>query len=369
MHADTGSPRMLLNLVGAIDRTRFEPVFLALGEGRLVDEMRASAVEIVHGATDICSLGAPFDLVKRARAAAKQLEAWKIELVHVNTWCWNLDFCFGAWLKRLPVVIHTHNLTTVHRTNLMRFVADKVLFVSEHQRSATNGLEMIRAKSEVLYNFIDFDHYGSGTQIREEFGLAHDDFVVLTVAQISEHKGIETVIETARRCLATDARMRFLIVGDDAVNEAAFAAQMRREVETSGLSPYVRFLGARTDVPDILASADVLLHPTRREAFGLVIIEAMAAGKPVVASTIGGIPEIVNAVGAGGVLLDDPSPEAFAGAVMRLAAMPDRGRAIGEMARAGARRCFSREAVVPQLERIYDELLATRASGRAPSVG
>jgi glycosyltransferase involved in cell wall biosynthesis len=354
---------MLLNLVGAIDRTRFEPVFLAIGQGSLVDEMRALGVEVVSGSADICSLRNPVDLAKRALAAARFLKALRISVVHVNTWPWNLDMAFGAWLKRIPVVVHTHNFTTVHRANLTRFVADKVLFVSEYHRQATQRLALIRKKSEVLHNFIDFAHYGSGRDIRRELGLTPHDFVVVTVAQISAHKGIQTVVDTARICVAANARMRFLIVGGDNADERAYAREVRRSVEISGLSSHVRFTGPRSDVPDILASADVLFHPTLRESFGLVIVEAMAAGKPVVASTAGGIPEIMGAVGGGGVLVSDPTAEAFASALMQFCEAPERCRAVGADGRLRARQHFSREAVVPKLEQIYDELLGVAPKG------
>jgi glycosyltransferase involved in cell wall biosynthesis len=155
--------------------------------------------------------------------------------------------------------------------------------------------------------------------------------------------------------------MRFLIVGADAVNEDNYAARMRADVAAAGLSEFVRFLGPRADVPDILASADVLLHPALREPFGLVIIEAMAAGKPVVASSIGGIPEILNAVGAGGMLLDPSNAKCFADALISLRNMPGRGRAIGEAGRSGARNHFARETAVLRVERIYEQLLAARA--------
>ena len=348
---------MLLNLVGALDRARFEPVFLATDTGSLVDEMRAIGVEVVNGTAEVCSLSAPIKLAQRSFAAARRLKAWDIDLVHVNTWPWNMDIALGAFLARLPVVVHTHNFITVHRANLTRFVADKVLFVSEYHRKATQRLDLICKKSEVMHNFIDFAHYGSGRDIRRELGLSPQDFVVVTVAQLSAHKGIQTVVDTARLCIAADSRMRFLIVGADNADEPAYAREVRRSVETSGLSPYVRFTGARSDVPDILASADVLFHPTLRESFGLVIVEAMAAGKPVVASTAGGIPEIMGAIGGGGVLVTNPTAEAFASALMQFCGAPDRCKTIGADGRERARQHFSREAVVPKLERIYDELL------------
>lgn len=355
-HAHTGSPRMLLNMIGALDREKFEPVFLAVDDGRLVDEMRAMDVEIVSHAVGVCSLRAPVDLAKRSVKLARKLKTWKIDLVHINEFVWNLDLGFGAWLRRIPLIIHSHNPTAVTRGNLMRFAADKFLFVSKNQLLTTQGVDLIKSKAENLYNFIDFDYFGSGINIRTQLGIPHDDFVVATIAQINSHKGIDTVIETAQKCVERDSNIKFLIIGGNAEKETDFANRMRHDVVASGLANNVYFLGMRTDIPDLLSSVDVLLHPTRREAFGLVVIEAMAAAKPVVAGAVGGIPEIMAAVG-NGTLITDPTAENYADAIMQILAMPDHGKVIGERARVGARRYFSREAVKPQLEQIYDTLL------------
>lgn len=357
-HSHTGSPRMLINMIKTLDRNVFEPVFLSVESGPLEDEMRALNVDIVRGDVGTCSLKSPINLAKRAIAASRRLKEWRIDLAHLNELPWNLDLGFGLWLRRIPTILHTHNKTEVTRKNLMFATSDKILFVSENQRKNAKNINIIMAKTEILYNFISFDYYASGRNIRQELGLSRDDFVVATISQICEHKGIDTLIETARRCLESAESMKFLVVGGDAAGEADFAAEMRERVDHLGLSDDIIFLGARTDIPDILASMDILFHPSRREAFGLVIVEAMAAGKPVVTSGVGGIEEIISTVGEG-VVINEQEPKSYAAALLEFRKMPDRGKALGQHGRKNAFRHFSREANGAKLAQIYDGLLST----------
>ena len=118
--------------------------------------------------------------------------------------------------------------------------------------------------------------------------------VIATVAQICERKGIDTVLEAARLLLMRHENLRFALAGPDGPGESAFAAEMRRQAaEDPALRGRVHFLGSRQDIPELLASADLFFLPTRHEPFGIVVVEAMAAGLPAVVSRLGGIPEIV----------------------------------------------------------------------------
>lgn len=347
---------MLLNTIAALDRDRFEPVFLAEGDGPLVDALGGIGVEIVRGEVRQCPLRKPVQLASRALRYARQLRRWNVDVVHFWYFGWNLDLAIGAWLARRPVVLHNHNPASVTRWNVMRSVADVIFFVSQDLRDSAHGLDLIAGKSRVLHNFIDADHYASGTSIRASLGLSDEHFVVSTVAQVSELKGTDTFIEAARLCLEEDPDFRFLVIGPDAHGDTDFAQSMRDRVEELGLGEQIRFLGSRTDLPDLYATSDLLLHPTRKEAFGLVVAEAMAAGVPVVARHVGGIPEIVTSPAVGSLIRED-DVGAFSREVLRYRRMPDRGRAVGSAARACIRATFDERVIVPRLEDTYLELL------------
>ena len=107
---------------------------------------------------------------------------------------------------------------------------------------------------------------------------------------------------------------------------------MRAAAEEPGLRGRFRFLGSRSDIPDFLASLDLFLLPTRADPFPVAVIEAMAAGLPIVASKVGGIPEMLSSPEIGR-LVDPLAPESFAAAVREILALPDRGKSMGAQAR------------------------------------
>jgi glycosyltransferase involved in cell wall biosynthesis len=114
----------------------------------------------------------------------------------------------------------------------------------------------------------------------------------------------------------------------------------------------VRFLGSRGDMPDLMASLDLFFLPTRAEPFGIVILEAMAAGLPVIASKVGGIPEILTSPEIGS-LVDPLTPEAFANAIREVLFRPDRGKSMGAKARLSLAGRFDTVTGAERLKKVY----------------
>ena len=352
LNVDTGSPMVLLRMIDLLDRRRFTPLFLATGKGPLVSALRERDVEIIYA--DVFEVS-PRALVGSARAVWRQravLRRHAIDLVHLNQFGWNDDLVLAAWLSRVPVILHVHNPENVAARNLNRLVATRVVVVSESLKRSITDFSRIRHKSEVLYNPVEIERYGAGHSIRAALGLGTDDFVIGTIAQLQHHKGIDILLETARRILAMRDDVVFLHVGPTGHNEAEFASMMRKRAADSAFRGRVKFLGSRTDIPDVLASVDVLFHPARREPFGLVVIEAMAAARPVVCSRAGGLAEIVNSSEIG-CALDGDSPERYATALLALLAQPERARAMGEAGRRSLNGRFDSATSAARLENLY----------------
>jgi glycosyltransferase involved in cell wall biosynthesis len=146
-----------------------------------------------------------------------------------------------------------------------------------------------------------------------------------------------------------------LLLAGDGPDEGALTAQ----AAALGLGRSVRFLGFRQDVPSLLACAEVLVLPSLNEGFGMVLVEAMAMGKPVVASAVGGVPEVVLD-GQAGLLIPPADPRALAAAILRLLADPRAARRMGEAGRERARESFSRKAFLQAHRDLYGELLGLR---------
>jgi glycosyltransferase involved in cell wall biosynthesis len=365
LNVDTGSPMVLLRMVDLLDRRRFTPLFLSSGEGPLTSALRERHVEIVHGTIGEVT---PRALVASSRAVWRQralLRDLAIDLVHLNHFGWNQDLVVAAWFNRVPVILHMHNPENVAARNLNRLIARRIVIVSEALKSDITGFSRIRRKCEVLYNPVELGTYGAGQSIRAALGLHADDFVVGTIAQLQHHKGIDLLLETARRVLAVRDHVIFLHVGPPGHNEAEFARNIQERAQETEFRGRVRFLGPRRDIPDLLASMDALFHPARREPFGLVVVEAMAASRPVVCSRAGGLAEIVISSEIGSAL-DGDSPEAYAEALLALIDQPERARAIGEAGCRSLRGRFDEATSAVRLAKLYQRCLGESEQFTAP---
>lgn len=138
-------------------------------------------------------------------------------------------------------------------------------------------------------------------------------------------------------------------------------AQVRSRIEALRLGDHVRLLGPRDDVPALMAAADLVVHPSHEEGFSNTILEAMAAGKAVVATDVGGIPEAVED-GVTGLLVPPCSPDRLAKALLSLLEDPARARGMGDAGRRRVRETFPLAKMVGEIEDLYEEIL--RGGGR-----
>ena len=172
--------------------------------------------------------------------------------------------------------------------------------------------------------------------------------------------GADVLVDAAPAILAREPRARFLVVGEGAERRA-----LERRCRELGLEDVVRWAGYRTDVRELLPACDVFVLPTREDAFPTAVLEAMAAGLPVVASRVGGIPEMVEG-SVTGVLVPTGSPARLAEAVAGLLSDRRRAHGLGVAGRRRAREAFSTDAWLARLEGVYGRALG-RASRKAPA--
>lgn len=353
-HFTTGSPKMLATTVELVDRARHEPLFLATADGPLVTALADRGAEIVRRPVREVAMRRPMRASGSVMAAARWLRRQRIDLLHVNEFGWNQDIVLGAWLARVPVILHVHTKLQIHPRNLNRLAAWRVLFVSEAHRQETAGLELIAGKARVLHNAIDVQRYSSGRDIRAELGLAPGDTVITTVCQLSERKAVDVFLDVAIELLREWPALTFVVVGPAGKGEQAYADHQVARASDPALGGRIRFLGARQDIPDILKSSDIFFLPSRHETYGLVVAEAMAASLPVVASSVGGIPEIVSSPAIGSLVTADDRG-GFAAALGAYIASPERRRTVGAAARKSLDGRFDRATFARALEAIYAE--------------
>jgi len=186
---------------------------------------------------------------------------------------------------------------------------------------------------------------------RRREGITTDALVVLCVSNFYPYKGHEELAEAAARIVPTFPNVLFLLVGRDSGTMEATKAHVRDR----GIEGSVRFVGSRTDVADLLRASDLFVHPSREEGFSNAILEAMAAGLPVVGCNVGGNPEAI-VDGKTGRLVPSRNAAAFASAIAELLADPEKRKAMGEAGRHRATERFSLDRMVGEMESLYGSL-------------
>ena len=353
---DTGSPKAMVAIMRMLEGTEYTPVYLSLGPGPLVDELYRLGIEVVFGDVEELSIRKPFQVVSRVLRQRRVLQELNVDLVHMNQFGWNQDLALAAWLKKVPVVLHCHNATRIDPKNLNRFAAKKVLVVSERHKTTIENFNLVSDRCEVLYNAVDMKPFKEACPIRSSLRLSENSVVVGTVAQICHRKGIDIILQTAKALLPKYKELVFLIIGPAAKNEASYADEMMSISREQVFDGRVRFLGSRDDVPELLKSMDIFFLPTRAEPFGIVFVEALAAGIPVVASRVGGVPEIVISNDIG-LLVDPDDVNTCVAAIATLLERSDKGKELGLKGQQSIHARFDAGVIRSRIAQIYADAL------------
>jgi glycosyltransferase involved in cell wall biosynthesis len=235
-------------------------------------------------------------------------------------------------------------------------LADYVIAISGAAESALLGAGVSPDKIRLIYSSIDSrwfkpDDGEREADFRRKLGLSPDWPLVGSAAVLNPRKGLNYLLEAASRVLREQPETRFVICGEGP-ERAVLEAQARR----LGLEERVLFLGEQADVRPLLASLAVFVLPSVAEGLGVAVLEAMAMGRPVVASKVGGLAELV-ADGVTGFLVEPRQPPALAERIIRLLGEGELGRRFGREARRRVEEHFSREGMLLKTETLYYEAL------------
>lgn len=298
----------------------------------------------------------------------RQLREVRPDIVHTHLGASDLLGTLAARSLGIPAVstIHliaqrrTGDLRSDTKARLMalarRRSGRRVITVSDAARAAYLRTGWDRPERVVtVHNGIAPDTpRTTAAQVRAQLGLAPDALVVALVAVLRPGKGHDVLAEAARRLLPRFPSLRLLVIGD---------GPSRAEVARlfAPLGDAALLLGHRRDVFELLGASDVLLHPTLIDAFPTVLLEAGAAGRPVIATAVGGIPEIVEDGVTGLLVPAPPAADAIATQLERLLADAALRSRLGAAARERHERRFTAVHWAEHLRRVYDDVLAEAA--------
>jgi len=366
-----GAERLMPITLAALRRQGFSVrvCALQLRDGNpLAAVLREAGIEV-----DLVPLSRLRDLSGVARLYA-YLRGQSVDLVHTQLEWSNI---LGPAMSRalgLPSVATLHNEAELEgkaarRLRLMQFVlrhlSARIICVCEPLRKD----EMVRfgipaEKLVTLHNGIDLAAFREATpdqrrEIRRSFNLPERAPVIITVAVLRPQKGVSTMLDAMPEILRRVPDAHYLIVGD---------GPLRADL-TAAAAPFggrVVFAGLRMDIPAVLQAADLFVLPSLFDPLPTVLMEAMAAGLPIVATAVDGVPEMITPE-MNGVLVPPNAPAALADACARLLSAPDAARAMGARGRVVAERRFSASAHASRLGALYDQAIGRGRGVRCAS--
>ncbi len=381
----SGGEHSLITLLGALPAD-VEPT-LACPEGPLAERARELEIEVIpiqgtDGSLRLHPVRTPRALLEMARAARQVRRAARAaaaDLIHANSIRAGL-IAVGAGVPRgRPTVVHVRDCLPPGAASALTLRAicraDALVANSVYTRSSLGAGAAARAV--VVQNAVElsrFERVGlSRADARARLGLGGDGPVLAVIAQITPWKGQDDAIRAVRELLPSHPGLQLLLVGSAKFDSAAtrydnnaFLESLRQEVASHGLADSVRFLGERRDVPEILRAVDLLLVPSWEEPFGRTIIEAMASGVPVVATEVGGPPEILRAGSDhSGLVLAPRRPLLWAREIERLLGDPARLAQMAERGRGEAHRRFGVERHVAAILGVYGNVLDDEVAAAA----
>ncbi|WP_321853502.1 glycosyltransferase [Paraburkholderia tropica] len=305
-----------------------------------------------------------FGLLSIAVKVARALREGAFDIVHTHMFHANIIArLIRPWI-RCPVLVSTahSNVEGGHFRTLMYRYTDRFAdFTTNVSASAVQRYVHIGAapasKIGVVYNGVDIEKFSPDMGVRErlraELGFSSREFVVLTVGRLVPAKNYPLLIKAFAAFHAAIPNARLVIVGDGPLVSA-----VRELISASGLSDVTKLLGRRNDVREVMNIADLFVLASKWEGFGLVVAEAMATQSPVVATSAGGLPEVV---GDAGTVVPSGDVQALTFAMKSIARMtPEMRLRLGRAARHRIESQFSLSAIAETWLRLYDELLLKR---------
>lgn len=381
----SGAEVVLLNMVRGLDRTLYEPVAICPRNGDLARLLEAEGIPC----KDLPAVQARFTwrperLWKAVATLTRAIAVLRITLaqvqpgiVHANSLRAGIIASMASIGSGRKVVWHIHDnlprhpLSSVLRMAALLLRPARVVAVSHSTAKAFCGSFSFRGTISTIHNGVDLRRFppkGAGRlPVRAALGVPEDAFMVCAVGQICARKGLLELIQAFAAARAEAPQMHLVIAGSVVFeHERQYLNLLQRAAEAPQVSGSVHFAGQVQNVSQLLQSADLLVLNSREEPFGLVLIEAMSSGTPVLAARTGGIPEIVKH-GKNGWLIEKADAAGLARKLLELAASRELLEKVARQAREETCPQFSLEKFQAKLEECYRELLPTdkRATGRA----
>ncbi len=357
-----GAQITVKNIAENISAEDFETYVCPLRANPDAVRIKAEVINLSYGRFN------PYSII----AIAKLCNKYKIDIIHAHLEKSTISSLMAGGFCSSKIIIHEHGgilrrdkTGRVYRMAL-RILGSRAALIIANSRSIQSALRQTTNHPEqsipVISNFIDFTRFDRSLYDRDEtrnvLGIAKDEIAVGFVGRLDYCKGADLLLDAGSILVKESDSFRFVIVGDGREKENL----LRRSGEL-GLESRVVFTGLRTNPAQVMAGFDIAVIPSRREAFGITTVEFMRMGVPVIASAVGGLPELIRHENTG-ILLEKPDSTCIARAISRLAGDSRLRKNLTDNAEKFSRR-FDGKTQIEKIEGIYYTLTRRRTGENA----
>ncbi len=350
-----GGQESLFHLACGLDSRRFHARVLVPAEGSLAQSLRRQGVA-VH-ALDLPRVAwrSGPEIAAALRRLLQLVDRWAVDLLHTDGPRNTFYAALAGKLRRKPVVWHVRASTSDPYDPLLSRLSSRMLLVADALRSRFPS-PAARRKIRVIPNGVDLNRFRPAEErSAEESRSGKENLLIGTVGRVEQEKGTLVLLEAFRHLHATGTKLRLRVAG--ASPDPAYARRCRDFCLEAGIGDRVEFLGHVHPAENFLRTLDVFVLPSvAAEAFSRAVLEAMACGKPVVATAVGGVSEAVEE-GRTGFLVPPGEPAALADRLRRLTQNVELRRRMGRLGRQRVERCFGLDRNTALTQRVYEELL------------
>jgi glycosyltransferase involved in cell wall biosynthesis len=355
-----GVQLQLLSLLKAYDQEVFNPIVCCFGpKEELGKEIEKLGFEFIAFNVKRYHRFSPSIIVRLYQLMKKR----HIHVVRTHKYRASLYGRIAGWLAHVPVIV-----TSVHgnyrkdvrverriANRILSRITDKIVAVSESIKQDITRYDKIDPfKILVVHNGVDtskFVPHGTFHNIRKEFSIADRDALLGFIGRLVPAKGLEYLINAVSLCRKERNNIKLLIVG-----RGSLLDRLLDKSREHGIHGSIIFTGERRDIPDILSCIDIFVMPSLAEGLPNSLIEAMAMGKPIIATTAGGIPEVIEH-GMNGLLVPPRDTDSLATAIKMLLDDTQLAEKIGKRARIFVENNLSIQATAKKWESLYTSLL------------
>ncbi|HOX54459.1 MAG: glycosyltransferase [Candidatus Omnitrophica bacterium] len=362
IHGDIwgGGQLSFLSILELIDKTSLKPIVVLPYEGDLSKRIREMGIEVCvipFGSIKTTNIFVNLFSIFRFYALIKKR---KINLIHINALRPMFYTGLAAKIAGVPVIWHARDLKANRWIDrILSNLARHIIAISKIVAGRFPWYENNPDRLSIIYNGIDTGKLSPrprDSRVLHEFHIEEDEAVVGTIGHLEPRKGQDIFLQAASNVLLKFPNSKFVLVGKDMKNGEKYKSDLEYLITWLKIEDKVVFAGVRKDIAEVISIMDLFICPFKDEAFGRVVIEAMAMAKPVIGYRSGALPELIED-GKSGILVDPDRADCLADAIIELLGDRDKAMKFGEAGRKIVQDKFDVKTTVNRIEEVYFRIL------------